>query len=69
MNTLKWFVISLIALALEVVVVGLVIFGLSHLWSTIFGGEAFSLDLSFFLSFMLSAFIGTIWYMKGKESV
>lgn len=69
MDTLKWLVIAIVALTVEVFVFGLLIFGLSALWTTIFSGEAFSLDLSMFLSFLFSAFVGTIWYMKGKENV
>lgn len=69
METLKWFAIAVVALAVEVFIFGLVIFSLSHLWTAIFSGEAFSFNLSLFLSFLFSAFAGTIWYMKGKENV
>jgi uncharacterized membrane protein (DUF485 family) len=69
MKYLREIALSIVVMFALIFTVGLIVFGVSSLFTEFFGGEALTLGSSIVVGGILCAFIGTVWYMKGKENV
>lgn len=69
MKHLREIVMSIVVMFAVIFTTGLIIFGVSALYTEVFDGEALSLGSSVIVGGIFCAFVGTVWYMKGKENV